>query len=118
MVITQQIFKAFLKCPTKSQLSGDAPVIVENSVGWPQELEQTFIPNGWSRLCASIPADQVIMCASAAETIRERRGGLMVDCTLQTSDSEARLHGLEIIGALANVQTRYVPIRFLSNEKV
>jgi predicted RecB family nuclease len=118
MVITQQIFEAFLKCPTKSQLSRDGSVIVENSAAWPQELEQIFIRNGWSRLCASIPADQVIIGASAAEAIRQRRSGLVVDCTLQTSDLGARLHGLEIIGAPANAQTRYVPIRFLSNEKV
>lgn len=118
MVITQQIFEAFLKCPTKSQLSRDASMVVENSVGWPQELEQIFIRNGWSRLCAGIPADQVITSASAAEAIRERRCGLIVDCMLQTSDLRARLHGLEIIGAPANAQTRYVPIRFLSNEKV
>jgi predicted RecB family nuclease len=119
MIINQQIFEAFVKCPTKSQLSRDASVVDENSVGRPQELEQIFICNGWSRLCASIPADQVIIGASATEAIRERRGGLIVvDCAIETSDLGARLHGLEVIGAPANAQTRYIPIRFLSNEKV
>jgi hypothetical protein len=57
MAINQEIFEAFLKCPTKSQLSRDASVVVENSVAWPQEIEQIFIRNGLSRY---VPAFQQI----------------------------------------------------------
>ena len=114
MVITLQIFEAFLKCPIKSYLSLHTTEVAT----WPQELEQIYIRNGWSRLCANIPADQVIIGASAVEAIRERHRGLLIDCALLTSDLEARLHGLEIVPAPVNPQTRYVPIRFVSNEKV
>ena len=41
MVITQQIFQAFLKCPDQIlPISGDTVEVVENSAAWPQELEQ------------------------------------------------------------------------------
>ncbi len=118
MEITQQMVEAFLKCPTKSYLSCDATVVIESSVAWPQELEQIFVRNGWSRLRSSIPADQVFVGTAAVEAIREQRAGLMIDCALLTSGLRARLHGLEIVRAAAKAQTRYVPIRFVSNEKV
>jgi len=118
MEITQQIFEAFLKCPTRSYLSSDASVVIESSVAWPQELEQIFVLNGCSRLCASIPADRVFVGTPAVEAIREQRDGLIIDCALLTSGLRTRLHGLEIVRAAAKAQTRYVPIRFVSNEKV
>ncbi len=104
MEITQQIFEAFLKCPTRSYLSSDASVVIESSVAWPQELEQIFVLNGCSRLCASIPADRVFVGTPAVEAIREQRDGLIIDCALLTSGLRTRLHGLEIVRAAAKAQ--------------
>src|SRR5262249_36835702 len=117
MLITQQIFEAFLNCPTKSYLTGTA-AFSENQAACQQELEQIYVRSGWSRLCDGIPADQVVIGASAVEIIRERRSVLIVDCAFLTSDLGARLHGIETVRPAANAQVRYVPIRFVSREKV
>lgn len=118
MVITQEIFEAFLQCPTKSYLSCDASSSADTSFVRLQELEQTFIGDGWSRLRASIPADEMLIGTAVMKAIKQQLHGVIIDCPILTGDLGARLHGLELVRARGVHRCRCIPFRFVSNEKL
>src|SRR5260370_32627691 len=98
MVITQDIFEAFLQCPTKSYLSAHAAANAENAMGQVrQRWDELYRRNGSSRLRTHVPDGQLYVGTPAAETIQQRKYRVILDCTLQASDLRAHVHGLELI---------------------
>src|ERR1039457_4888108 len=121
MIITQEIFEAFLHCPTKSHLlcRPDVPVATpsqERRLG-----EESFQQSGSSRLRASIPDHEVYTGTPTAETIKRKVYQMILGYTALASDLRAHLHGLELVhapGAKSLSVDQYVPIRFISAERI
>ncbi len=72
-----------------------------------------------SLLYAAVADGAVYTGTPAAEAIKRQRYRMIFDCTLQTQDLRARLHGLELVHPLgAKDKKVYVSIRILSTERI
>jgi predicted RecB family nuclease len=121
MIITQEVFEAFLHCPTKSRLVSrpevpDARHSQERPPG-----EESYQQSGSSRLRASAPDHEVYTGTPTAETIKRKIYQMILGYTALASDLRADIHGLELVhvpGAKSLSVDQYVPIRFISAEKL
>lgn len=118
MIITQEIFEAFLHCPTKAHLSCSAAAEAENEVDRArQRWDEVYRRNGSSTFRTRVPDDQAYVGTPSAEAIHRQLYRVILDCTLQASDLRAQVHGLELVrSARTNSRSCYVPVRFLSRE--
>ncbi len=117
MHITQAIFEAFLRCPTKAYLSsqttvGDGPSLDELE----QEMEELYRQEGTHRVGSAIAADEVYIGTPPTCIIRQRRFRLILGCTVRTTELVAELHGLDLQQSAKRHD--YQPFRFVSNEKL
>jgi hypothetical protein len=88
MLITQEIFEAFLKCRTKSHLIGHGVAIEGAAANLPQEpLEQVFRGDASVRLRANVAEGQVYLGTPAVDAIR---ADLHFDCRLQSVNGKSQ----------------------------
>ena len=120
MTITQAIFAAFTQCRTKSHLSLHSDAVAENALGQGrQHWDQLYQRNGSSRLRARVLDAQLYVGTPAVEAIQQQQYRVILDCTLQTSDVQAQVHGLELVRSpRTKGRSAYVPIRFVSTERI
>jgi predicted RecB family nuclease len=118
MIITQEIFEAFLHCCTKAHLIS-RPDVVDATSGQVRRPGQEFFQQSASSwLRASFSDGDVCTGTPAAEAIKRQRYRLILDCTVLTTGLRAQLHGLELVRLSDRSVRRYVPIRFLSAERI
>ncbi|MGA9243525.1 MAG: IS66 family transposase [Silvibacterium sp.] len=118
-MITQDVFEAFLHCPTKSYLSSRPETPDATADQAQRQWEKSFQQIGSSRLRASQPAHEVGTLDAAA--IERKQYLVLLECTVQTADLRADLHGLQLVQS-ARTKNRnarqYLPIRFLSAKRI
>jgi len=118
--ITQEVFEAFLECPTKAYLkarSADSsdPALAE----WQQRSRCEFRKNGWVRFRSIVPAAQLYEGSPPLHTLKQRSYRLILNCNLTSQELQGSLDGLELAPrATDGPHGVYVPFRFVSNEKV
>jgi predicted RecB family nuclease len=121
MLITQEIFEAFLHCPTKSYLSCRPDVLdAAPNQSW-QPWEESFMQNGSSRLRAAVFDCEEYTGTPAADAIKRQQYRMIFDYTALTTDLRAHLRALELVhlpGAKDRSVRQYVPIRLLSEERI
>jgi predicted RecB family nuclease len=120
MTITQAIFEAFTQCRTQSYLSSHSGAVAENALGQGrQHWDQLYQRNGSSRLRARVLDGQLYVGTPTVEAIQQQKYRVILDCTLQTSDLSAHVHGLELVrSSRTKGRIAYVPIRFVSTERI
>jgi predicted RecB family nuclease len=120
MLITQEIFEAFLKCHTKSHLiSLGAPVEGAAPTLPREQLEEVFRRDAVIRLRSGIAEGELYVGTPPMEAIRRRTYRLITDCGLSTANLKSDLHGLRLTRGPAGAgKSSYAPLRFLSNEKL
>ena len=99
MVITQEIFEAFLHCPTKSHLFCRPDVPDATPSQERRSEEESFLQSGSARLRASVPDHEVYTGTPTAETIKRKIYRMILGYTALASDLRAHLHGLELVHA-------------------
>jgi hypothetical protein len=122
MVVTQEIFEAFLQCPTKSYLSSHPDDGPEPAPGQArQRWEEFFRQSGLFRLRAAVSDHEVYTGTPTTEAIKQQQYRMILGYTVLTTELRAHLHGLELVhltGAKNRSVRQYVPIRFLSAERI
>ena len=118
MSITQEIFDAFLKCPTKSHLYSEGAIGTQPEFGeWQRHVQEEFKEAAWARLRSSVRTNEWYMGTPPIEQLEQRRYRLISDYVVAEPNIRARLHGLELdrskIGA---ADCPYIPIRFVPSE--
>jgi hypothetical protein len=92
MLITQEIFEAFLKCRTKSHLIGHSVAIEGAARNLPQEpLEEVFRHDASVRLRANVAEGQVYLGTPPVGAIRQHIYSLIADCSLSTASLKAEI---------------------------
>src|SRR5450631_3615375 len=97
MIITQEIFEAFLRCRTKAYLISQRDVADATSGQVRRPWEECFRQSGSSPLRASFSDGEVCTGTPAAEAINRQQYRLILDYTVLTRGLRAQLHGLELI---------------------
>src|ERR1700730_525269 len=110
MLITQEIFEAFLKCRTKSHLIGHGVTIEGSAANLPQEpLEEVFRRDASVRLRANVAEGQVYLGTPPVGAIKRQLYILIADCSLSTASLKAELHGLRLVRGTGRTQSGYTP---------
>ena len=118
--ITQEIFEAFLKCPTKSRLYSNGAHGIESEFGkWQRRTQETYNSAASEHLRSSLQANEWCIGAPPAEQFNQHRYRLIFDYVAGDAEIQARLHGLELDRSQARVgRDSYIPIRFVAKEKL
>jgi predicted RecB family nuclease len=116
MSITQEIFEAFLKCPTKSYLYSECAVGIQSeSREWQRHQREEFKQTGWRRLRSALRTDQWYEGTLPLQAIEQRRYRFILDYKVAVPEVQTRLHALELTPP---VHHTYIPIRFVPSEKL
>jgi predicted RecB family nuclease len=120
MVITQEVFEAFLKCHTKAHLIGHGVPVEESAINVPlKELDEIYRQHGSLELKAAVADGQLYVGTPPVQAIRRRMYTLIADCSLSTPNLKAELHGLRLVRGTGRADRGdYTPFRFLHNEKI
>jgi Transposase IS66 family len=118
MTITQNIFEAFLQCPTKAYLIAHDSAAQHTSPE-PCRVNELYRREGLARLCAELPADQTHFGVLTPEALTQRSHQLICECSLVVGHLETRLQGLRSPHRGKHKHDGgHVPIRFILSEKV
>lgn len=120
MSITQEIFEAFLKCPTKSHLYSEGVIGIQSeSVEWQRRVQEEFKEAVWGRLRSTVGTNELYIGTPSVEQLKQRRYRLIFDYVVKGAEVCARLHGLEQASPRIGVADHsYIPIRFVPREKL
>src|SRR5260370_4531035 len=120
MAITQEIFEAYLHCPTKCHLVAHGTE-AECAPHLPQmtQVNDTFRCEGVSRMCAGVPADEIRIGLPTLIALKQQRYRVVVDCGLLTPSLAAEVHGFHRSSRDKRAgKGMYTPFRFVTTEKV
>jgi len=121
MSITQEIFEAHLKCPTKSHLYSNGAVGTRPEFAeWEQHIHEEFKERGCQQLRSALRLGGSYRGTPSPEAIKQRRYQFIFDATAASSEMDALLHGLELTHSRSQNATHhpYMPIRFVPSEKL
>lgn len=120
MLITQETFQAFLKCPTKSYLT------YNRIVGVPSEFSRSeayrremYKKTCWEHLCSVVRDGQWYAGTPDLQSLENLRYHLIFDYVVSLPEICARLDVLEQIRTASDrFDCHYIPISFVPREKL
>lgn len=120
MLITDEIFRTFLDCGTKSYLKFSGDVGPQRElIEWERRCLDDFRRKSLVKLRASFGEDECLVGASSLQASENSKYRLIVDCVVQAQGLQSRVHALERSTAPVNRKhNAFIPIRFLPKEKV
>jgi predicted RecB family nuclease len=120
MLITEDIFQAFLKCETKSylKLSGAVGDHCEFS-DWEGKLIEEFKHQFYAELRSNYQENEILLDATLAQVFGNSECRLVFDCTVETSELISRIPMLERTTHSDKArQSPYIPVRLIPREKL
>src|SRR5712691_7267131 len=97
MSVTQEIFEAFVKCPTKSHLYSDGVTGTHSEFHeWRRRVQEDYKEAASARLHSSIRTNEWYIGTPPVEHLEQRRYRLIFDYVVAMPELHARLHGLEL----------------------
>ena len=118
MLITEEIFEAFIKCETKSylKLSGAVGSQPEFS-DWQRRLIQAYKQKCSNSLTFKLRDDEYLSDISSPHDLENKRFRIAFGVTLQSQGIKWRIDALQQLTGKSNYNS-YIPIRFVPNEKI
>src|SRR5262245_16688173 len=96
MLITEEIFQAYLRCETKSYLkSSDAVGEQHEFTDWDRKLIEDFKRQFCAQLCSNQQEDESLVVGSLTQALNNDRCRLALDCMVQTPELQSQIHLLE-----------------------
>lgn len=120
MAITQEIFAAYLQCPTKCHLVAYG-VECESAPYLPHvpPADYAFRRDCLGRICAGLPVHEVYFGSPSLKELKEKRYRVVADCNLATADLAAHIDCLQLPATGKRLAGgEYMPVRFVSTETV
>lgn len=120
MLVTEDLFQAFLKCETKSYLKFIGLVGEQHEIGeWQQQVVQAFRQKCCVKLRSNFAEDACLSNVTHHQLLENNKYQLLTGCVIRTSEIQSLTDALE--RAVSPVKAKYysfVPIRFVPSEKV
>jgi predicted RecB family nuclease len=119
LLITDDIFGAFLRCETKAYLLHGS-IIGDPSAftTWQHRSLETYRQQCSRHLRAQCSNDDCLLSTSSLQQLKKHPYQFVFDCLVQVHNLEVRLHALERLPDQDKTHYPYIPIRFVPNEKV
>jgi predicted RecB family nuclease len=119
MLVTEEVFRAFLDCETKAHLKFTGSDGASSEVrDWRSYLGEDFTRQCSLRLRSSLREDECLVGA-LPDKGADNRYRLVLDCSVQAQGLRSHFHALERIGSPGGTTHHpYVPVRFIPTEKI
>ena len=120
MLITDDIFHAFLQCETKAHLKlagavGDQQEFPE----WERTLVEDYTQQCYRQWRADCGEAECLAGVGLPHDLDNSRCRLVMDCTVRTQEMQTHLHAVERVAAPGKTNhSPYVPIRCVPREKI
>jgi len=119
MTITQEIFEAYLHCPTKCHLVGHGVEAECAPLFSSTEGDDAFRREGVSRMSTGVATEEILIGLPTLVALKQKHYRMIVDCGLLTPRFSARLHGLHLLNRDRRAAKKeYRPFRFVFTERV
>ena len=120
MLITEDIFRAFLKCETKSYLKFSGTVGLQHEfTDWERNLVEDYKQKCCIQLRPNFREDECLVGPSLPQDFQKNKCRLVIDCLVQAQEFQSRIHALERLTSPGKTKHNpYIPIRFVPNEKI
>jgi predicted RecB family nuclease len=121
MLITEEIFQAFLYCETKSFLK--ILSIAVSKCGfkdWQQHLADNFRKKCCDKLSSDLQNDGYLISTTPSQPIESNKCRLLFNYAAQSAEIQSNIHALERLPSSfgKSKHSPYIPIRFVPGEKV
>src|SRR5947209_9055399 len=118
ILMTAEIFQAFLKCETKAYLKyPSASGVQSEGSDWQRRLIEDFQQKCAINLRSQFPEDELVG-ASLPQITENGKHRLMIDCLVQSREIQSSIHALERLTSHGRSKHNpYIPIRFIPSKK-
>jgi predicted RecB family nuclease len=114
MKITNHLFEAYLKCPTKSWLLSQGEVSLGNSYAdWMRAKGEAYRSEGIRRLLDNFHHNDGGIALIDPLNFKAAQWGLAVNILAQTNTLESRLHAVKKVQLKGRIEDQFVPILFI-----
>jgi hypothetical protein len=120
MLITTEIFRAFLNCETKSYLKSSGNVGPQRElIEWERSRLDDFKQKCLVKLRANFEENECLAGISSLQALENSKYSLIIDCVLQAQGLQSQIHALErLIPSVNRKHNTLIPIRCLPNKKI
>ena len=114
MIVSSQLFEAYLECSTKCWLRSRAEPAAGNVYAeWARAQNETYCQDGLKRLLAILPESDRATAPPIPKNSKDATWRLAIDVRWRTSDLESRLHAVERIPSEGRGRpAQFIPYRF------
>jgi predicted RecB family nuclease len=120
MIITDLLFEACLKCPTKCWLRSTGETGTENAYSdWVRAQTESYCAQGTRRLRDGVAPHECALSLSEPLRLKIAKWMLAVNVTARVKTLESRLHAVERVPSQGRGKpSRFIPIRFAFRNKL
>jgi predicted RecB family nuclease len=120
MLITDEIFQAFLQCETKSHLKLSGAVGNQREFpDWERNLVEDYKRKCHRQLCADFREAECLVGVAFPQDLENSRCRLVMDCRMRAQEMQSHLHAVERVAAPGTTNhSPYMPIRCVPREKL
>src|SRR5713101_852189 len=120
MLISEDIFRAFLRCETKSYLkflgsTGDQREFTD----WERNLDEDYKQQCYIQLRSNFREDECLIGTLLPQALENNMYRLVIDCAVHAQETQSHIHALERLASPGKTKhNTYIPMRFVPSEKI
>jgi len=120
MLISEDIFRAFLRCETKSYLkflgsTGNQREFTD----WERNLVEDYKQQCYIQLRSNFREDECLIGTLLPQALENNMYRLVIDCVVHAQESQSHIHALERLASPGKTKHHtYIPLRFVPSEKI
>jgi predicted RecB family nuclease len=120
MLITDDIFQAFLQCETKSHLKLSGTAGDQRAFPyWERNLVEDYKRQCYSQLRAAFREVECLVGGAFPQDLENSGCRLVMACTVRAQEMQSHLHAVErVVSPGTTNQSPYIPIRCVPREKI
>ena len=114
MIVSSQLFEAYIECSTKCWLRSRAEPTAGNVYAeWARAQNEAYRQDGLKQLLAILPESDRAIGPPISKNSKDATWRIAIDVRLRTNDLESRLHAVERIASEGRGRTaQFIPYRF------
>lgn len=120
MLVTDEIFEAFLKCETKSFLKySEAGESQGEFINWQHHLVEEYKQKCRIQLRSRFREDQYFLGTLHPLELANKDYRLVIGCEVEAQGFQSNIHALELLASSRRRKySPYIPIRFIPDERI
>lgn len=114
MIVSSQLFEAYIECPTKCWLRSRVEPAAGNVYAeWARAQNEAYRQDALKKLLAVLPEGNRAMGPPISKSSKDATWRIAIDVRLRTNELESRLHAVERIASEGRGgTTQFIPYRF------